>query len=170
MKHGTAYIFQQCLCNSAIQPNTSGLLSSLSTSFFLAPCLVTQVFPMQKPSPTSTLERTLWSSPATTHQSWVSSWQRPSRSQLRGPTARPCFFWTFLLQFFSLSAGPQGGERGKEGPGDEAAPKKEWTAVFTIWQSSQSSTEGAPLCWILLGLLPIEKRCQYCFLFFLSFF
>lgn len=170
MKHGIAYIFQWCLCNSATQPNTSGLLSRLSTSFFLAPCLVTQVFPKQKLSPTSTSERTLSSSPATTHQSWVSSWQRPGRSQLRDPTPRPCFFGTFLLHFFSLSAGPQGGERGKEGPGDEAAPKMEWAAVFTIWQSSQSSTEGAPLRWILPGLLPIEKRRQYCFLFFFLFF
>lgn len=100
MKHGTAYIFQQCLCNSAIQPNTSGLLSSLSTSFFLAPCLVTQVFPMQKPSPTSTLERTLWSSPATTHQSWVSSWQRPSRSQLRVLLPDPAFLGLFYCNFF----------------------------------------------------------------------
>lgn len=52
-KHGTAYIFQWCLCNFATQPDTFGLLSSLSTSFFLAPCLVTQPFPQQQPSPTS---------------------------------------------------------------------------------------------------------------------
>lgn len=54
-------------------------------------------------------------------------------------------FWDFSMAIFSLPVGPQGGERGKEGSGDELAPKIEWAAVFTIWQSSQSSTEGAPL-------------------------
>lgn len=41
---------------------------------------------------------------------------------------------------------------GKEGYGNEAAPKMEWAAVFTTWRSSQSSTEGAPLPQILPGL------------------
>lgn len=166
MKHRIAYIFQQCLCNSAIQPNTSGLLSSLSSSFFLAPCLVTQVFPKQKSSPTSTPERTLWSSPAATHQSWVSSWQRPGRSQLRGPAPRPCFFGTFLLHFFLSQLDHREGRGVKK---VFKALKMEWAAVFITWQSSQSSTEGAPLRWILPGLLLVEKRCQY-FFFFLSFF
>lgn len=58
------------------------------------------MFTWQKPSPTSAPERTLWSSPATTHQSWVSSWQAPGRSQLGGPTPRPYFAGTFAVQFF----------------------------------------------------------------------
>lgn len=76
-KHGTAYIFQWCLCNFATQPDTFGLLSSLSTSFFLAPCLVTQPFPRQQPSPTSAPERTSWSSSTAAPRSWVPSWGTP---------------------------------------------------------------------------------------------
>lgn len=39
-------------------------------------------------------------------------------------------FWGFSIAIFSLSAGRQAGERGKEGPGDEVAPKMEWAAVI----------------------------------------
>lgn len=88
----------------------------------------------------------------------------PGRHQA-GHSSETSHSQDFSIAIFSLSGGPQGGERGKKGPGDEATPKMERAALFAVWRSSQSSTEGAPLRQILLGSPLVQKILLFFFFF-----
>jgi len=60
----------------------------------------------------------------------------------------------FPTAIFSLSGGPQGGGRGKEGPGDEAAPEVEWAAIFPSGEApraQQREPHSGESCWDCYG-------------------
>lgn len=78
-------------------------------------------------------------------------------------------FWDFSIVIFSLSAGPQGEERGKEGPGDEAAPKMEWAAVIYHLAKLPELNRGSPTPVNLAGIATRREETSL-FLFFPFFF